>query len=42
MKSIGTDRSSPVAECKNVALVKIATFEAAVWAEAERLDELWE
>ena len=42
VKSVRTDRSSPVADRENVALAKITTFEAAVWAEAERTDELSE
>jgi hypothetical protein len=42
VKSIRTDRLSPVAECEKVVLAKTATTEAAAWAEAERTDELSE
>ena len=41
-KAVRTDRLSHVADRENVALVKIATVSAAVWAEAERTDELSE
>ena len=46
-RAVVRSRSGPIAHhlspiVKNVALVKTATAEAAVWAEAERMDELSE